>query len=69
LGRRPTAGYSILIRDVAIGRDGVAVVRLREQRPTPGRLISPVLTSPWVLVRVDRSAQSFAIEFEDESRS
>lgn len=65
LGSRPSAGYSVSVRDISIGRDGVATIRVVERTPRPGQMAASVMTSPWTLVRLDRSVRDVVVRFDE----
>ncbi|MBI3047225.1 MAG: protease complex subunit PrcB family protein [Acidobacteria bacterium] len=55
LGERPTAGYEVEITAVK-AQGGRAVVEYVERRPAPDALVAQVLTSPFHIVSLSRSA-------------
>ena len=63
LGSRPTAGFSIEI--VGTREDGAGlVVQYRETRPPAGGITAQVLTSPYHIVAVPKSAAVKDVKFE-----
>jgi hypothetical protein len=52
LGTRPTAGYSVEITSIETVKTEL-MVTWRELPPPPGALTAQMLTSPFVIVRVD----------------
>ncbi|HEY0378109.1 MAG TPA: DUF885 family protein [Pyrinomonadaceae bacterium] len=64
-GRKNTGGYGISV--AAIRRDGVTlVVRVSEQSPKQGDIVTEALTSPFVAVSVPRPPDGATAKFEDE---
>jgi len=63
LGSRPTAGFSIEI--VGAREDGaVLIIQYRETRPPSGGITAQVLTSPYHIVAVPKTAASKDVKFE-----
>ena len=54
LGTRATAGYSVGVTGISM-RDGLMVVDYREQAPGPDDITAQILTSPFQLIRVQRT--------------
>lgn len=54
MGERPSGGYSVSVRSVAI-EQGDLVVELNFGAPAPGAMTTMALTSPWLILRVPRS--------------
>ena len=61
LGTRPTAGFSVRITAVT-AKDGSAVVEYVEGRPRPGGMTAQVITSPFHLVTVPRTIETFVFK-------
>lgn len=61
LGSRATAGFSVEVVSAQV-EQGILVVRFRETRPQPDRIVAQVLTSPYHLVAVPR--HSGEVKFE-----
>ncbi len=61
LGERPTGGYSI-VPVFAVSTDDGVHITVREQRPSPGIVVTQALTYPWVLLAVP-SVPIVGIEF------
>jgi hypothetical protein len=63
LGTRPTGGYAVAVRGVAVeGTD--LFVDLDVRSPAPGAMVTQALTSPWAIVRVPRGRLD-AVWFRD----
>ena len=63
LGSRPTAGFSIEI--VSTRQDGpTLIVQYRETRPAAGGIVAQVLTSPYHIVAMSKSAAVTDVKFE-----
>jgi hypothetical protein len=63
LGSRPTAGFSIEI--VGTRQDGpTLIVQYRETRPAAGGIVAQVLTSPYHIVAMSKSAAVTDVKFE-----
>ncbi|MEZ0325760.1 MAG: protease complex subunit PrcB family protein [Fimbriimonas sp.] len=61
LGSRPTSGYGIFVQNIV--RDGAfATVHAVEETPLPDQYVAKVPCSPWVIVKVERSAVSFKLQ-------
>jgi len=56
-GTRPSGGFGITVRSVAL-RDGKVEVSVVESCPAPGAMVITVLTQPVEVVRLDRRAES-----------
>jgi hypothetical protein len=54
LGNRPTGGYGIVIDSVSRTEGRGLVVRYRERKPAPGQIVSAGITSPYIMLRVQR---------------
>jgi hypothetical protein len=64
-GRKSTGGYGISI--AAIRREGATlVVRVNEQSPKKGEVVTEALTSPFVAVSIPRPPDGATAKFEDE---
>jgi hypothetical protein len=64
-GRKPTGGYGISV--AAIRREGATlVVRVNEQSPGKGDIVTDALTSPFVAVSIPRPPDGTIAKFEDE---
>jgi hypothetical protein len=55
MGQRPTGGYALTIEDVAFGDKEIRVT-VREQAPPPDAITAQVLTQPFHMVVVKKSA-------------
>jgi len=63
LGSRPTAGFSIEIAGTR--QDGpTLIVQYRETRPAAGGIVAQVLTSPYHIVAISKSAAVTDVKFE-----
>ena len=63
LGSRPTAGFSIEIAGTR--QDGpTLIVQYRETRPAAGGIVAQVLTSPYHIVAMSKSAAVTDVKFE-----
>lgn len=60
LGQRSTGGYSASIRSVTVAND-IATINVLETTPAPGSMQTQALTSPWVMVALDRSVLDFKL--------
>ncbi|HYJ44981.1 MAG TPA: protease complex subunit PrcB family protein, partial [Pyrinomonadaceae bacterium] len=66
-GLKRTGGYGISIAE--IGREGTSLaVRVREQNPKPGDVVTEALTSPFVAVSIPRPPEGSVVKFEDEEK-
>jgi hypothetical protein len=62
LGNRATTGYDVKVKGVV--KDGtVDVIRAVEETPMKGQVVAKTVTSPWVIIEVDRDANDFRIEW------
>lgn len=64
MGSRPTAGFAVDITSAA-EREGKLVVSYRETRPGGGAITAQVLTSPYHIVAVPKSALAVVFEKRD----
>ncbi|KAA0239808.1 MAG: protease complex subunit PrcB family protein [Armatimonadetes bacterium] len=55
IGQRPSAGYEVAVESIQTVRPGEIVVRYVEVTPAPGQMVAKVITSPWVVVRMNRA--------------
>ncbi|MCO5296427.1 MAG: protease complex subunit PrcB family protein [Fimbriimonadaceae bacterium] len=55
LGNRPTAGYQVYVEGIDRPTPNDLVVRFVESQPPKGMAAATMITSPWVLVRVERA--------------
>jgi hypothetical protein len=65
LGERPTGGYSVMVRSIDRNA-GVAVVRAVERKPAPRQWVSKEKTSPYTIIRVDRTAARFQLALTEQ---
>jgi hypothetical protein len=56
LGDRPTGGYKVHVQSISRTRAAELTVEYVETEPAPGSANIQVRTSPWTLVRMERSA-------------
>lgn len=64
LGQRKSGGFRIHITRMVKGTDGIVRVTATEWTPTPGAYVTDALTSPWVIVKVDRMSERFALDVQ-----
>jgi hypothetical protein len=55
LGTKPTPGYSVYVESVERTRAYEYVVHYVEWQPQPGQLLAQVTTSPFVIIRVEKT--------------
>lgn len=64
LGKRPTGGYSVMVQ--RIQKDiTFATITAVERKPVPGQYVSEGITSPFVLIRVDRLTIPFKLSLTE----
>ncbi|HEX8922354.1 MAG TPA: protease complex subunit PrcB family protein, partial [Pyrinomonadaceae bacterium] len=64
-GRKNTGGYGISVAEIR--REGTTLtVRVNEQRPKPGDVVTDALTSPFVAVSIPRPPDGTIVKFDDE---
>ena len=61
MGSRPTAGYNVSIVST-FAKDGNVLVQYRESQPRPGAMAAQVLTFPYHLVAVPKTAGEVTFE-------
>ena len=61
MGSRPTAGYNVSIVST-FAKDGKTLVQYRESQPRPGAMAAQILTFPYHLVAVPKTAGEVAFE-------
>jgi hypothetical protein len=61
MGSRPTAGYNLSIVST-FAKDGKVLVQYRESQPKPGAMAAQILTFPYHLVAVPKTAGDVAFE-------
>jgi hypothetical protein len=54
-GKQPTAGYSLNVSTIARRQSGVYDVDVVFERPNPQAMMAQVMTSPWVIIKVQRT--------------
>lgn len=54
LGTRPTGGYGVSVRSIERTTPNDLVLTYVETRPRPDAMVTQALTSPWVIVAVER---------------
>jgi hypothetical protein len=64
MGSRPTAGYNVSIVST-FAKDGKVLVQYRESQPRPGTIAAQILTFPYHLVAVPKTAGD--VKFEKAS--
>ncbi len=64
MGSRPTAGYNVSIVST-FAKDGSVLVQYRESQPRPGTMAAQILTFPYHLVAVPKTAGD--VKFEKAS--
>lgn len=55
LGAKPTPGYSVFVENVERTRASEYVVQYVESQPIPGQLLPQVMTSPFVIIRIEKT--------------
>gem|GEM_PF-1717967 len=65
LGNRPSSGFKVFVRSIDRG-PSLAVIRAVEQTPIPGQYVAQVVSSPFVIVRVDKNAADYRLELSRE---
>jgi hypothetical protein len=63
LGTRPTSGFSVIVQNVVKDAGG-ATIRAVEQTPIPGQYVVETPSNPYVIIKVDRTAGNFKINWE-----
>jgi hypothetical protein len=61
LGRRPTGGYGIRIPFMG-PREGKYVIEVEESSPEPGAIVTQAITSPWLILLIERPDLPVSIE-------
>ncbi|AIE85732.1 protease complex subunit PrcB family protein [Fimbriimonas ginsengisoli] len=65
IGQRPTGGYSVVVQNVV--KNGVyGTVYAVEQKPPQGQWVSEHITSPYVIIKVDRSAAQLSLSMSQQ---
>ncbi len=54
LGQRPTTGFSVYVESVRRIRPNEILVTYVETTPAKGQAVAEMLTSPWVVIRINR---------------
>ena len=62
LGSRPSSGYAVYVETIARPTPNDLVVRYVESQPPKGSINAAVMTSPWVLVRMERAGGNIRFE-------
>ena len=61
LGTRPNSGYSVIVQNI-LRNGSYATIHAVEQTPIPNQYVAQMQTSPWVIVKVERSAVDFRLD-------
>jgi len=61
LGRRNTGGYGVQVISMR-AHNGHFVIEIDEQRPADGGIVTQSLTSPWLVLLIDRPELPISIE-------
>lgn len=61
LGTRNTGGYSASVSKVSVAAS-VATIEVTESTPAAGEMTTQALTSPWVMIAIDRSVLEFKLK-------
>lgn len=64
LGKRPSGGYSVMVQKV-VRQGSVAIISAVERKPIPGQYVSDAITSPFVLLKVDRITVPFRLSLTE----
>lgn len=62
VGSRPSSGYQVYVESISRPTPNDLVVRYVESQPPKGMLNAAMMTSPWVLVRVERAGGNFRFQ-------
>ncbi len=62
-GQRPTGGYTLAVDSVQQGEDGSLVVRVHENKPSPGAMRTQVITYPTVVISLPKTSQPIQVVF------
>lgn len=68
LGQRTTGGFDVDVMRIDTS-NGVASVLVRERKPLQGEIVAQAFTSPWVIVRFDRTTLPFRMELTQSQNS
>jgi hypothetical protein len=66
LGQRRTGGHTVQVASIRRERSHELVVDVVERTPPAGQAVAQMLTSPWVLVRMERAAGNFSFRMRME---
>ena len=69
LGPRPNPGYEVVIRSIKRVRAGELQVLYQEQLPMQGMMYPQVMVSPWIIVKMERTAGVISFKGETVNRS
>ncbi len=65
LGTRNTGGFQTWVQRIDRGRDGIARMTINERKPMRNQIVTQHVTSPWTIIRVDRSSAEFQYSLEE----
>jgi hypothetical protein len=68
LGKRPTSGYGISVKNV-IKNGGSATIRATELLPIPGTRVYREASRPWVIIRVESRIVDFSVDIQPDQTS
>ena len=66
LGQRSSLGYSVYVETIA-KRRGELLVSVVEQKPAPGSMVGQAITSPWVIVRMNRQPEPLVFQRREQT--
>jgi hypothetical protein len=69
LGQRPNPGYEVVVRSIKRIRASEIQVLYQEQLPMPGVYYPQVMVSPWVIVKMERTAGVISFKGETVNRN
>lgn len=69
LGSRNTAGFYLDLMRSDVVNGHTIMLRMRERTPNRGEYVAQVTTSPWVLIRLDKTANDFQTTFTTQEGS
>ena len=69
LGQRSTGGFELDLAKSDVINGNTIVLHMRERTPNRGEYVTQASTSPWVIVRLDKTANRFQTSFTQQEGS
>jgi hypothetical protein len=65
---RPTGGHSIFVVGADVVSAGQARLRVMQESPPPGAMVTQATTYPWAAIRIEKKSMRYRYEFVERPR-